>query len=126
MNFVQKYLKGLVTEEDIDDYVDMWHESTCDLKIHEYLGMTWQQYSLWAVRPSKLKEILRELTMFYAVFRNPKNGLLYSEGIIGEDQYKFVTYYQPRYGAMSRVYKRHDPKEYMETVGYILNNKIEE
>lgn len=60
MNFVQKYKKGLVTQEDIDYYVQEWHEGSCDKKLHEFLGMTWEQYSVWATRPDELDKILRE------------------------------------------------------------------
>lgn len=61
--------------------------------------------------------------MFYAVFKNPEDGLFYSDGIVGESQYKFVTYYEQRYGAMAVVYKRQNSSDYMETVGYLLNDK---
>lgn len=59
--------------------------------------------------------------MFYPVFKNPKNGLLYSDGVEGDAESKFVNYYEMRYGSMAMVYKRQNKKEYLETIGYILN-----
>lgn len=60
MNFVQRYSSGDVTDEDINSYIDEWRKGSCDKKLHEFLGMTWEQYSLWAIRPEQLNEILRE------------------------------------------------------------------
>jgi len=29
-----------------------------ELELHEYLGMTWKEYSIWAIKPSFLAEIV--------------------------------------------------------------------
>jgi len=29
---------------DIDDWIDRWHESTSDLQLHQFLGLTWEEY----------------------------------------------------------------------------------
>lgn len=36
-----------VTEENIDQYIEEWHNSSTDLELHEYLGLTWEQYARW-------------------------------------------------------------------------------
>jgi hypothetical protein len=39
-----------------DDLVDLWHE-TRDIEgveLHQFLGMTQQEYSIWATRPSEV------------------------------------------------------------------------
>jgi len=30
--------------EDYEDKIDEWHESDSELKLHEFLGLTWQEY----------------------------------------------------------------------------------
>ncbi len=60
MSFIDLCLSGEVLEDEIDDFVDQWHddESESCPELHEYLGMSWEEYSLWATRPSILPFIL--------------------------------------------------------------------
>lgn len=39
--------QGRVHHHDIDDLVDEWHKGDSDLPLHEYLGMTWDEYQAW-------------------------------------------------------------------------------
>jgi hypothetical protein len=55
--FLDQYLTGEVLAEDIDDYVDAWHESSEEVAIYEFLGMSQQEYSLWLRDPSTLPYI---------------------------------------------------------------------
>jgi hypothetical protein len=43
-------------------YIDKWHDSDSDinLELHEFLEMSWEEYSLWAIKPSLLEEIVNE------------------------------------------------------------------
>ena len=46
---------GKCTADDIDTYIDKWHdEYNGPKKLYEYLGMTEQQYGRWLVDPSAL------------------------------------------------------------------------
>lgn len=59
MNYMEMLIEGLVTESEIDDYVDRWHEDErikCNL--HEYLGMSLDEYSIWVTKPSSLLDIV--------------------------------------------------------------------
>ncbi len=59
MSFIELCLNGDVLEDEIDDFVDNWHEDEkTTLELHEYLGMSWDEYSIWATRPSILPFIL--------------------------------------------------------------------
>lgn len=59
MNFIDLCLGGDVLEDEIDDFVGNWHEDeSTTQELHEYLGMTWGEYSLWAAKPSILPFIL--------------------------------------------------------------------
>lgn len=59
MNFIELCLSGEVLEDEIDDFVDNWHDDEeIQLELHDYLGMNWEEYSVWATRPSVLPFIL--------------------------------------------------------------------
>lgn len=59
MSFIDLCLSGDVLEDEIDSFVDSWHEDDeTALELHEYLGMSWEEYSVWATRPSILPFIL--------------------------------------------------------------------
>ncbi|OLS61212.1 hypothetical protein [Pseudomonas putida] len=60
MNFVELCLEGDVLEEEIDRFVEDWHEGRAgaDMELHEYLGMSWEEYQLWATTPSVLPFVL--------------------------------------------------------------------
>ena len=63
MPFVDLYSRGEVQADDIDDYVDRWHDSADErataLTLHEYLGLTKAEYDRWVQVPGSLPEILR-------------------------------------------------------------------
>ena len=54
-------LEGKVGFDDIDDWVDTWHEAkgeTCDLS--EFLGLTTEEYARWVAFPKALEAIVDE------------------------------------------------------------------
>ena len=57
-SFIEMCLSGDTLPDDIDDFVDKWHESDSDLPIHEYLGMTRDEYLSWVKDPSVLLHIV--------------------------------------------------------------------
>jgi hypothetical protein len=61
-SFIEKCINGDASLDEIDDYIDEWHDSDSsnDLELHQFLGMTWAEYSLWAIKPSLLAEIVNE------------------------------------------------------------------
>lgn len=60
MSFIELCLSGEVLKDEIDNFVDKWHEGVegQDEELYEYLGLTWYEYSLWATKPSILGAIL--------------------------------------------------------------------
>ncbi|MFF5802023.1 hypothetical protein [Streptomyces sp. NPDC012746] len=57
--FVEDALAGDAGIDDIDSYVDAWHDAEdSDLELHEFLGMTWDEYRLWVEKPKSLRYIL--------------------------------------------------------------------
>jgi hypothetical protein len=58
--FLDDVLRGRATVDEIDDYIDRWHDAPGDseaasMKLHEFLGMTWDEYRLWGEKPSSLR-----------------------------------------------------------------------
>ena len=74
--FLKLYSEGLVTADEVDDYVEAWHESGDEetRELHEYLGMTWEEHGVWVITPRALPTILaarranRPLREFVAPF----------------------------------------------------------
>ena len=58
--FIDKCVSGEIIDLDtIDDWVDAWHTDTNgEEPLHEFLGMTWEEYGLWVCHPSVLDEII--------------------------------------------------------------------
>jgi hypothetical protein len=64
-NFLELCLGGTVKPDEIDDFVDRWHEAPRGQELHDYLGMTPEEYSLWLRVPDALPyiaEARREMT----------------------------------------------------------------
>jgi len=57
-SFIQQCLEGKALIDDIDDFIDLWHESDSDLPLHQFLGMTRPEYSLWVADPNVLPHII--------------------------------------------------------------------
>lgn len=43
---------------DIDDWVERWHGSDTGMELHEFLGMTREEYANWASAPDALEHIV--------------------------------------------------------------------
>ena len=57
-SFVDKCLAGDAFAHEMDDFIDKWHEGGEDQELHEFLGMTEQEYDVWVERPESLSYIL--------------------------------------------------------------------
>ncbi len=56
--FLDEVLEGRALWTDVDDWVDRWHEGRGDGELHEFLGMSWEEYRLWAEQPASLRFII--------------------------------------------------------------------
>ena len=65
-NFMEMCLSGETLPDEVDDFVDRWHESDSDLSIHEFLGMTREEYLSWVKDPNVLPRILDARHLEYA------------------------------------------------------------
>lgn len=57
-NFIQACIDADVLVDQIDDYIDEWHDGDYDVEIYEFLGMTQEEYRLWVENDSMIKYII--------------------------------------------------------------------
>ncbi len=58
-SFVALASKGEAILDDIDDFVDAWHDGDIDVPLHQYLGMTDEEYRLFLADNSSLALIVK-------------------------------------------------------------------
>jgi hypothetical protein len=60
--FFDLYSRGQALPDDIDDFIDRWHDDADaqarSLPLHEYLGLTFDEYELWVHDPDILPHVL--------------------------------------------------------------------
>ncbi|NVD69249.1 hypothetical protein HUX88_01585 [Duganella sp. BJB1802] len=57
-NFIEKCLLREAKPEDIDDFIELWHQNPGKQPLHEYLGMTRNEYALWIANAAILPTLL--------------------------------------------------------------------
>lgn len=59
--FIEKCIAGEANLEEIDDYVEKWHNGDGrNMELYEYLGMTKQEYSVWMLKPNEIENIIND------------------------------------------------------------------
>jgi hypothetical protein len=56
--FIELLVDGRALADDADDFVDQWSDSQDRRPLHEFLGMSWDEYSLWVEQPAFLRYIV--------------------------------------------------------------------
>ena len=57
-NFINDVINADAILDEIDDYVERWHNTDSDISIFDYLGMTEEEYLLWVENDFYLKYIV--------------------------------------------------------------------
>lgn len=57
--FMDLLIKGEVGEDEIDDFIDDWHDGDSTEHLHTYLGMTYREYKFWLTTPTTLQTIIK-------------------------------------------------------------------
>ena len=57
-DFIQERLSGTARLTDIDTYIERWHQCNSDKSIHDFLGLSMHEYSLWVEDPEVLSKIV--------------------------------------------------------------------
>ena len=55
--FLDLVLEGRAQIDEIDDFVEGWHEGESAVDLSDYLGMRTEEYSLWLENPEMLEVI---------------------------------------------------------------------
>lgn len=58
-SFVTLCLRGELLTEEIDDWVERWHQSDSELTLAQFLGMTDEEYNAWLLDDTVLPFILK-------------------------------------------------------------------
>ncbi len=61
--FIDLCLSGEVSMNDLDDFVDAWHDGAGKASLRECLGMSEQEYARWMNDPSELSRIIASRKM---------------------------------------------------------------
>lgn len=56
--YLDRVLGGTALLSDIDDYVERWHQGDDPEPLHEFLGLTWDEYRLWTEQPESRRLIV--------------------------------------------------------------------
>lgn len=58
--FIQCCIEGSAEPEEIDNYIDIWHEmdSDIDIELCEFLGMTKDEYAAFVKNPEYINTII--------------------------------------------------------------------
>ena len=56
--FIDLALNGQAVADEIEDFIELWHDGTGPEPLHEFLGMTREEYSLWLNNADNLSLIL--------------------------------------------------------------------
>ncbi len=57
--FVDLCVRGEASPAEIDDFIEAWHQTESDTPpLHQFLGMSWEEYSAWVRNPGLLAGII--------------------------------------------------------------------
>ncbi|HKS90125.1 MAG TPA: hypothetical protein VJR70_11845 [Stellaceae bacterium] len=57
--FIELCVSGKAAPQDIDDFIDRWHENPEETELQEFLGITPEEYGLWLGIPDTLPYIVK-------------------------------------------------------------------
>jgi hypothetical protein len=60
-SFVERCLVGTALPDEIDDYIDTWHDTDVGehMSLHSFLGMDEHEYALWMRDPNAIYGIIK-------------------------------------------------------------------
>ncbi len=58
--FARLYVEGRVTADEIDDFIHTWHKGGTGMSLHDFLGLSREEYARWVEQPDSLETALDE------------------------------------------------------------------
>jgi len=95
--FVDLCMAGTVLMDEIDDFIEAWHDSESDVELHDYLGMTLGEYTAWVDESWLLPYIVtahREGTSLKAVLDSLDEMKLAARSADAERAHRLVDWLQ--------------------------------
>lgn len=56
--FIDDCVSGEAQPDDINNYIDKWHDANTDEELHEFLGMEEDEYMSWLEDSNVLEDII--------------------------------------------------------------------
>jgi len=78
-NFVQDYLAGNASLEDIDDYISAWHDGDSKKELHEFLGLSFDEFALFVQNQDLLSSIIQKNHKKVIEKVKPKNHIIHTQ-----------------------------------------------
>ena len=64
-DFLSLFSKGKISDDEIDDYIDFWHDSELELgTLYEFLGFNWKEWCSYIEGKKTIPEIAKEKHKF--------------------------------------------------------------
>lgn len=60
ITFMDEFLTGNVTADEVDDWVDEWHDGGTNVPLSEFLGLNQEEYNRWVMKPNALEDMKKE------------------------------------------------------------------
>ena len=57
--FIRLMMDGYVDADDINNFIDYWHDSDLTCELHDFLGLSWEEYTLYLSDASGLATIVK-------------------------------------------------------------------
>ena len=58
LTFTEACIAGRADPAQIDEWIEKWHTQPTDLELHEYLGLSLDEYGRWLRTPACLAELI--------------------------------------------------------------------
>ena len=77
--FIDRAVLGEVMPDEIDDFIDFWHDAESDEELHDFLGLSFEEYSLFAAHPDNINTIITARLRHQPILEAVNDNLRYDE-----------------------------------------------
>ena len=79
--FIDRAVRGEVLPDEIDDFIDYWHDADSDEALHEFLGLSFDEYSLFVAHPDNISTIITARLRHQPILEAVNDNLRHDERI---------------------------------------------
>ena len=70
VDFITLCAQGICELEEIDDFVEAWHNSHNPLPLHTFLGFSREDYNIWLLDPEYLQAVVWDKKQALGLIKN--------------------------------------------------------